>query len=114
MASITYLPSEHINNSYRYVPSDDHIRIITNQGCYSQYNTTYCNCYDIYPNYDYITSGTSSCNINVSYVDSTQFNSDWHYRIDAPNIILYASFYIVLTIFILFTLLKVFRKAIRL
>lgn len=114
MASITYLPSDYINNSYRYVLSDDHIRIITNENCYTQYNNTYCNCFDIYPRYDYITSGTSSCNINTTFVDSSQFNSDWHYRPDAHNIIMYASFYIVLTIFILFTLLKVFRKAIKL
>lgn len=114
MASITYLPSEYINNSYRYVPSDDHIRIITNENCYTQYSSTYCNCFDIFPKYDYITSAISNCNINVNYVDSSQFNGDWHYRPDAHYIILYASFYIILTMFILFNLWKLFRKAIRL
>lgn len=115
MEAINYLPQDMINSNYRYSVNNYYYTIRTNQNCYTQYNTTYCNCYDVYYNNNYLTTDPYSCNYNSSTnINYQNFSSDWHMRTDAPFIILYASFYIVLTIFILFTLLKCFRKAIRL
>jgi hypothetical protein len=65
-----YIPSELNNSNYQYKISDDHIIVITNRNCYTQYNSTYCDCY--YYNYkNNLTSSTYTCNTNNS---STSLN----------------------------------------
>lgn len=39
-----YLPQEYINNNWIYRYNGDYIIITTDKQCYTQYNTTYCNC----------------------------------------------------------------------
>lgn len=58
-----YIPSDKINSNYSYRFNGDYIDIITNQNCYTNYNTTYCDCY----RYNYkenIMSQTYSCSTN--------------------------------------------------
>lgn len=100
----TYLPSEDINTNYRYRMSDSNYLVITNNNCYTQYNTTYCDCYYIYPKNDYIKSETQSCNYNQStYVSSNQFTSDYWYRLDISQVL------IIFTILFLFGLYMPYR-----
>lgn len=71
-----YIPSQYVNSNYSYRFNGDFIDIITNVNCYSQYNTTYCNCY----RYNWKTnviSDTYSCStnnnnpvINYNYITS--------------------------------------------
>jgi len=59
-----YIPQNYNNSYYSYrFNSDNYIYIITNQNCYTQYNTTYCDCY----NYNYkenVVSQAFTCNTN--------------------------------------------------
>lgn len=58
-----YIPSDKINSNYSYRFNGDFIDIITNQNCYSQYSTTYCDCY----RYNYkenVMSQTYTCSTN--------------------------------------------------
>lgn len=58
-----YIPNNLINQNYSYRINGDFIDIITNQSCYTNYNTTYCNCY----RYNYknnITTDVYSCSTN--------------------------------------------------
>lgn len=60
-----YVPESYVNSNYQYKISDDHILIITNQNCYTQYSSTYCDCY--YYNYkNNLVSSPYTCNINNS------------------------------------------------
>lgn len=96
--SKTYLPQKFINSNYRYTVSDDSILIHTNNNCYTNYNTTYCDCYYIYPKMDYLESQSYSCNYNPgSYVSYTNFSSDIWYRMDLAYILI---IFLILFIFI--------------
>ena len=39
-----YIPSNYVNQNYTYRFNGDYIIIVTNQNCYQNYNTTYCDC----------------------------------------------------------------------
>lgn len=96
--SKTYIPQNLLSNNYRYTISDDSILVHTNQNCYTQYNTTYCDCYYVYPKMDYLVSNTVSCNYNPStYVSSSNFSSSYWYRIDLASILI---IFLILWIFI--------------
>lgn len=61
-----YIPEDYINENYSYRFNGDYIYIITNNNCYTQYTTTYCDCYD----YNYknnVMSNSFSCNTNNNY-----------------------------------------------
>lgn len=94
----TYLPTEDINSNWKYRINDDYYLIITNQNCYTQYNTTYCDCYYRYPKNDYIRSETQSCNWSStnSWIPSSYFTDDYWYRLDLSNILI---IFIILFIF---------------
>lgn len=85
----TYLPQNMINNNYRYTISNDSILVHTNNNCYTQYNTTYCDCYYVYPKLDYLVSNSTTCNYNpTTYVNNDNFTSDYWYRIDLSSILI--------------------------
>ena len=95
----TYMPQELLNNNYRYTISNDSILVHTNRNCYTQYNTTYCDCYYVYPKMDYLISNSNSCNYNPStYVSVDSFTSSSWYRIDLPSILI---IFLILFIFII-------------
>lgn len=79
-----FLPSNLINGNYLYNVSNDYIVVRTNNNCYQQYNTTYCDCYNVYPNLDYMTTTAYYCNYsqtnaNIPY---TSFTDNHWYRVD--------------------------------
>ena len=96
--STTYLPSKFINQNYRYTISSDTIVVHTNNNCYQNYNTTYCDCYNVFPKLDYIETMAYSCNYNPStYLSNTTFKSDIWYRYDLSSILI---IFLILFIFI--------------
>ena len=48
-----YLPTNLINQNYYYNISNNYIVVRTNNNCYQNYQTTYCDCYNVYPQLDY-------------------------------------------------------------
>ena len=46
---MTYLPSDLINQNYTYFTNGTYYIIKTNNNCYSQYNSVYCDCINVYP-----------------------------------------------------------------
>ena len=108
---MTYLPTQYINNNYKYRLNGDYYTIITDQNCYTQYSTTYCDCYNIYPKLDYIVSESTSCNYNVTnYTTSSSFTDNFYYRVDFSNILV---MFLIMSIFIIFIPIKIFSKIFR-
>lgn len=94
----TYLPSQFINNNYRYTISNDYYIVHTNNNCFQQYNTTYCDCYNVYPKMDYVYTQAYSCGYNSSTnFDVNTFSSDIWYRLDLVSILI---IFLILFIFI--------------
>lgn len=109
---VYYLPKLYINSNYNYVISTDYIQVQTNNNCTIVGTTRTCNCFRIYPEYNYITSNTFSCSLNTnSYtVNYSSFSSDIYNSPYFPN--LFIVFFIIIFIFtyILKLLFNVFRK----
>lgn len=80
-----YLPSNLINSNYLYNVNNNYIIVRTNHNCYQNYNTTYCDCYNVYPELDYMVTTSYSCNYTQSNanIPYSNFTSDTWYRIDA-------------------------------
>lgn len=60
-----YIPTNLINQNYQYRFNGENITIVTNNNCYNNYNTTYCDCYT----YNYknnITTNSYQCSTNAS------------------------------------------------
>ena len=79
-----YMPQDLINSNYDYNVSNNYIVIRTNNNCNWNYNTEYCDCYNIYPELDYMRTTAYSCNRQVqsSNISYNQFSSSHWYRID--------------------------------
>lgn len=102
---MTYLPSSYINANYTYSISNNYYIVRTNQNCTQQYQNTYCDCYNVYFNNDYIVSSPYSCNTNTNsntLIPYTNFSSDFYYRLDFDKICLIFFVIIVLCYFIAF------------
>lgn len=105
---MTYLPSDDINTNYRYTITDSNYLIRTNNNCYTQYNTTYCDCYYIYPHNDYIKSEIQTCNYNSgTWVNSSNFTSDYWYRLDIDKSLI---IFIILFIFCIYMPYKIISR----
>lgn len=109
---MTYLPSNMINSNYKYTASNDYIRVYTNNNCYTQYNSTYCDCYYIYPKIDYLTSERNSCNVSnlTNTLSYNNFSDNFYYRVDFTNILV---MFLIMSIFIIFIPLKIVSKIFR-
>lgn len=59
-----YIPTEYYNENYKYTISNNEITIVSNKNCYTQYSTTYCDCYRYNEQYNIVTQ-PYSCNNNV-------------------------------------------------
>lgn len=95
-----YVPSKFYNSSYRYVVSSDYLEIHTNTNCYTQYNTTYCDCYRLYPNLNYVYTYAYSCNYNVSSnIDYSLLSTEWVNRVDLADIFIISGIIFALIIF---------------
>lgn len=75
------MPSDLINNNYRYTVNNYYYTVRTNQNCYTNYNTQYCDCYDVYFNNDYLRTNAYSCNYNTSTnISVNNFTSSYWYK----------------------------------
>lgn len=103
-----YLPNNLINSNYKYTISNGVIRVITNNNCYQNYNSTYCDCYDVYLNNDYLVSNSVSCNFNpTSYITSERFTDDFYYRIDFDSILI---IFLIMSIVVIYIPFKIFTR----
>lgn len=85
---MTYLPSDVINANYHYYSNGTYFTIKTNNNCYSQYNTQYCDCFYIYPQQDYLRSELFSCSgSNNQEISYSKFSDAVSYRLDIGWII---------------------------
>lgn len=102
---MTYLPTDYINSNYSYYISTDYYQVRTNNNCYSQYSSTYCDCYNIYFNNDYLVSDTYFCNINSNVngiLSSSSFTDDFYYRLDFDKICVIFMTIVILCYFLAF------------
>lgn len=108
----TYLPSESINSNYKYSITNDYFRIYTNENCYTQYSSTYCDCYYIYPKLDYINSEKTSCNVTnlTNTIPYTDFTDNYYYRVDFTNILI---MFLIMSIFVIYIPIKIVSKIFR-
>lgn len=60
-----YVPEEYYNQNYQYRYNNKIITIVTNKNCRTQYNTTYCNCYNFFIE-ENITSEVYECSNNTN------------------------------------------------
>lgn len=60
-----YIPTEYINENYKYTINQDEITIITNENCETNYNNQYCDCMRYNEKYNIITN-RYQCNRNPS------------------------------------------------
>ena len=103
MINVYYLPSEYINSNYRYSINNYYYTIRTNKNCYTQYSTTYCDCYDIYYSANYISTNAYQCNINTTTnLAYNNFTDNFLYRYDFDKIIVIFMAIVVLCYFLAF------------
>ena len=62
-----YLPEWANQNGWQYYFNNHDIIVYTNQNCYQNYNTTYCDCYRIQTDNHYLHSDSYSCSYNNKY-----------------------------------------------
>ncbi len=81
-----YIPTEYINQNYKYTISGDEITIITNENCETNYNNQYCDCMKYNEKYNIITN-RYSCNRNPSnyILSSNQLTDDVNYSYRITN-----------------------------
>lgn len=75
-----YIPVDKVNSNFSYRFNGDYIMIITNQNCYTNYTTQYCDCYQ----YNYknnVMSDTLTCNTssNNAVIPFSSISSDINY-----------------------------------
>lgn len=75
-----YIPTEYINENYKYTISGDEITIITNENCEINYNSQYCDCMRYNERYNIVTE-RYQCNRNPSnyILNNKQFTNDINY-----------------------------------
>ena len=110
-----YLPSDYIDSNYLYDLNSNYITIRTDNNCYTQYNTTYCDCFRVYPQYNYITSNLYSCSFSNSqyYSSYTEFSSDVFNMPNISNVFITYFIIIFILVYILMSMWKAFRKRLR-
>ena len=101
-----YIPSEYINENYKYTLNQDEITIITNENCYTNYNNQYCDCIKYNEKYNIVTE-RYQCNRNPSnyIISSSQLTEDVNYSTRITNE--YKNNYIVLYGIVIISLLFV-------
>ena len=101
-----YIPSEYINENYKYTVSGDEITIITNENCYTNYNNEYCDCMRYNEKYNIITN-VYQCNRNPSnyILSSNQVTDDVNYSTRITNE--YKNEYIILYGIVIIALLMI-------
>lgn len=91
-----YLPDQLLNQNYQYYYNNNYFIVRTNNNCYTNYNTQYCDCFNVFQNNNYLVSNSYSCSTpsqqyQIAY---NKFTNDKWYRNDLPDVLI--------TFFILF------------
>lgn len=75
-----YVPTEYINENYKYTINQDEITIITNENCETNYNSQYCDCMRYNEKYNIITN-RYQCNRNPNnnILSNNQITDDINY-----------------------------------
>lgn len=106
-----YIPEDYNKNNWKYTINNDTITIITNENCYNQYNSTYCDCRQFNMKYNLITE-PYSCNSNPTnqLINNSYITSDINDSIKITNdyVKQYEIWFNMLIIIVLLTLL--FKK----
>ena len=99
-----YIPTEYINENYKYTISGDEITISTNENCYTSYNNQYCDCIRYNERYN-IKTERYECNRNPNnyILSSNQVTDDVNYSTRITNE--YKNEYIILYGIVIITLL---------
>lgn len=81
-----YIPTEYINQNYKYTINQDEITIITNENCEMNYNSQYCDCMRYNEKYNIVTE-RYQCNRNPSnyIINSNQLTDDINYSYRITN-----------------------------
>lgn len=81
-----YIPTEYINQNYKYTLNGDEITIITNENCENNYNSQYCDCMRYNIRYNIITN-RYQCNRNPNnyIISSNQLTDDINYSYRITN-----------------------------
>lgn len=108
-----YMPNQYINNSYQYFLDNNYILVKTNNNCYTQYNSVYCDCFRVYPNYNYVKSENFFCNNGSYYINSNQLTNDIFQVPNVSNIFITYFIIIFILVYILRLLWGVFRKRVK-
>lgn len=82
-----YLPSNLLNQNYQYYYNNNYFIVRTNQNCYTNYNTQYCDCFNVFQNNAYLVSQSYSCTApNQQYqIAYNKFTNDQWYRNDLSD-----------------------------
>ena len=100
---MVYLPSEFINSNYRYSINNYYYTVRTNKNCYTQYSTTYCDCYDIYFDNSYLSTLPYSCNFNTTTnINYNNFTDNFYYRQDFDKIMIIFFIIVILAYYLAF------------
>ena len=103
-----YLPSELINSNYHYSINDYYYTIRTDKNCYTEYSNTYCDCYDVYFNNDYLTTDPYSCRYNTTTnINYSNFSSEFWYKNNIGDSLL---IFFILSIFIIYLPYRIFSN----
>lgn len=82
-----YLPDWSIHNNWNYFYNNNDIVAFTNENCYYNYNTQYCDCFRFQTNNHYNHSDRYSCSLNNTYnINYNRLTSDFYYRNDIADI----------------------------
>lgn len=104
----TYMPSDLINSNYTYYLNNNYYVVRTNNNCYNNYNTQYCDCVDVFPMLDYSRSNAYSCSTSYSHtINYDSFTSDYWYRLDIDKILV---IFIILAIVIIIVPYKIISR----
>ena len=106
-----YVPEDYIKDSWKYTINNDTITIMTNNNCYNQYSSTYCDCRQYNIKYN-IVGDIYQCNTNNTnnIISVNQLTSDINYseRIRNNYVEEYGIMFLVLITAVLLT--QLFKK----
>lgn len=82
-----YIPSDYLNNQWSYYYNNNYFIVRTNNNCYTNYNSQYCDCYNIFQNNDYLISNAYSCSTpnNQYSINYASLTDNYNYRVDIVN-----------------------------
>lgn len=109
-----YIKDELLNQNYEYYYNNNYFIIRTNKNCYTNYNTTYCDCFNMFQNNGYLVSSSYSCTQpSQQYrLNYNELTNDFYYRNDIDSILICFAIIVCFGFGIPFYLLRQFLKVV--